>query len=464
MEFQQFFLSCLAHASYLIGSEGIAAVVDPQRDIGIYLDEAERRGLRIAYVIETHLHADFVSGHRELAAITGASIYVGAAAGARFPHVGVKDGDTLSLGTGHLTFLATPGHTLESICVLVTDLARSDEPLAVLTGDTLFIGDVGRPDLSGDRSPQDLAGMLYDSLHAKLLTLPDAVAVYPAHGAGSLCGRQMRPERSSTIGEERRSNYALRVAGRDEFVRLLTAELPERPSYFARDVEINRAGAAPLGELLPPAALRPGEVLTRQDQGALVLDTRAETDFGAAHVPGAVNIGLAGSYASWAGIVIGLDRDVVLVADDHERLRESQLRLARVGIDRVVGALADGMAAWTREDLPVEHVPQITVERLAALIDGDDVQTIDVRRSLEWEQGHVARAVHKPLNTLAAALRDLDPARPTAAYCKGGYRSSIATSLLQRAGFSDVMNVAGGFDAWLACRLPYALEKERSHV
>ncbi len=438
--------------------------MDPQRDIGIYLDEAERRGLRIAYVIETHLHADFVSGHRELAAITGASIYVAAAAGARFPHVGVKDGDALSLGTVHLTFLATPGHTLDSICVLVTDLTRSDEPIAVLTGDTLFIGDVGRPDLSGDRSPRELAGMLYDSLHAKLLTLPDGVAVYPAHGAGSLCGRQMRPERSSTIGEERRSNYALRVASRDEFVRLLTAELPERPSYFARDVEINRAGAAPLGGLLPPAALRPGEVLAKQEAGAVVLDTRIETDFGAAHVPGAVNIGLSGSYASWAGILIGLERDVVLVTDGDAQLRESQLRLARVGIERVVGSLADGMAAWTREDLPVEHVPQITVERLAALVNRDEVQALDVRRPLEWEQGHVPGAVHKPLNTLAAKLNDLDPARPTAAYCQGGYRSSIATSLLQRAGFSDVMNVVGGFDAWLACELPYVVEKERTHA
>jgi glyoxylase-like metal-dependent hydrolase (beta-lactamase superfamily II)/rhodanese-related sulfurtransferase len=457
MYFQQFFLKCLAHASYMIGSDGIAAVVDPQRDIGTYLEEAQNRDLRIAYVIETHLHADFVSGHRELAAMTGAEIYVGAQARAAFPHVPVRDGDELRFGRCSLRFMETPGHTLESICVVVTDLEQSPEPLAVLTGDTLFIGDVGRPDLSGDRTPQDLAAMLYDSLHAKLLTLPDSVGVYPAHGAGSLCGRQMRPERSSTIGVERATNCALRATDREEFVRLLTAELPDRPGYFARDVEINREGAPSLADLLPLAAMRPGELLAKQDEGAIVLDTRPEDEFCAAHIPGAIQIGLSGQYASWAGSLIGVERDVVLVAEDPDRVDESRLRLTRVGIDRVVGYLADGIAAWTREGLPLEQIPQITVEELAQVAAAGEVDVIDVRRTLEWQQGHVPRARHKPLNRLINALDDLEPNRPTAVYCKGGYRSAIGASLLQRTGWRDVMNVIGGFDAWLACDLPYVV-------
>ena len=257
MYFEQFYLTCLAHASYMLGSEGIAAVVDPQRDVAIYLEEAARQNLKIAYVIETHLHADFVSGHRELAARTGATICVGAKAGAKFPHGAMVDGDEIRFGKCVLKFLETPGHTPESMCVLVTDLERSPRPWAVLTGDTLFIGDVGRPDLSPDHTPQQLAGMLHDILHQKLLTLPDDVEVYPAHGAGSLCGRNISPERRSTIGKERAFNYALQPMAREEFVRLLTAELPERPDYFQLDAEINRAGAAPLTELPPLPALSP---------------------------------------------------------------------------------------------------------------------------------------------------------------------------------------------------------------
>jgi hydroxyacylglutathione hydrolase len=457
MFFQQFFLKCLAHASYMIGSDGVAAVVDPQRDIGIYLEEAQRCGFRIAYVIETHLHADFVSGHRELAAITGATIYVGAEAHAAFPHVRVREGDELRFGRCSLRFLETPGHTLESICIVVTDLERSLDPFAVLTGDTLFIGDVGRPDLSGDRTPQELAAMLYDSIHTKLLTLPDFVGVYPAHGAGSLCGRQMRAERSSTIGVERATNCALRARSREEFVRLLTAELPDRPGYFARDVEINREGAPSLADLPPLTALRPGELLAKQDEGAIVLDTRPEDDFCAAHIPGSVHIGLGGQYASWAGSLLGVERDLVLVAEDAGRLAESRLRLTRVGIDRVVGYLADGLAAWTREDLPVEQIPQITVMELARVAGGGEVEVIDVRRVPEWEQGHVDGALHKPLNRLESVLGDLEPSRPIAVYCKGGYRSAIGASLLRRAGFPEVANVIGGFDAWLACELPYVV-------
>src|SRR5580698_249112 len=288
MYFQQFYLTCLSHASYMIGSEGIACVVDPQRDVSLYLDEARAQNLEIRYIIETHLHADFVSGHQELAARTGAEIYLGARAGATFPHVDVHDGDEIRFGRAILRFLETPGHTVESISVTVTDLDRGDAPFAVLTGDTLFIGDVGRPDLAPDLTPQQLAGMLFDSLHQKLIPLGDEVEVWPAHGAGSLCGKQMRPERQSTIGKERALNYALRPRSKDEFVRLLTAELPERPEYFARDAEINRIGAAPLTDLSPLPLLLTEQVIAMRDTGAIVLDTRPSQQFCAGHIPGAV--------------------------------------------------------------------------------------------------------------------------------------------------------------------------------
>jgi len=461
MYFEQFYLACLAHASYMIGSEGVAAVVDPQRDVEIYVEEAARQGLKIVHVIETHLHADFVSGHKELAARTGATIYLGAKAGAKFPHRAVIEGDEIHFGRCVLKFLETPGHTPESMCVLVTDLERSPEPSAVLTGDTLFIGDVGRPDLSPEHTPQQLAGLLYGSLHQKLLTLSDSVEVYPAHGAGSLCGRNISPERRSTIGKERAFNYALQPMRREEFVRLLTAELPERPGYFQLDAEINRAGAPALGELpeLPPFS--PDQVLEKQTAGAAVLDTRPSAQFGAGHVPGAIHIALSGQYASWAGTLIGLDRPIILVAEDPERLQESRMRLARVGIENVVGYLEGGVLAWERAGLRLNQVPQISVLDLYQHLcdQPNEIQVLDVRRPMEWEAGHIGQAVLKPLNKLTTLLADLDPAKLIAVHCKSGYRSSIATSLLECAGYRSVMNVVGGFDAWQAQKLPVGVAK-----
>jgi hydroxyacylglutathione hydrolase len=456
MYFEQFFLSCLAHASYMIGSEGLAAVVDPQRDVDLYLEEASRQKLRIAYIIETHLHADFVSGHRELAARTGAKIFVGARAEATFRHHAVKEGDEILFGRCILRFLETPGHTPEGVCVLVTDLDRSAEPWAVLTGDTLFIGDVGRPDLSPNQTPQELAGLLYDSLHEKLLTLPDDVEVYPAHGAGSLCGRNISPERRSTIGKERAFNYALQRMTREEFVRMLTADLPERPGYFLRDAEINRAGAGALAELPPLPALSPAEVALRQQQGATVLDTRPAVEFGAGHVPGSIHLALSGQYATWAGTLLGLDQTIILVAEDPERLEESRVRLARVGIENVVGSLDGGILAWERAGRKLASVPQISVHDLARRLAEApaEIQVVDVRRPQEWEVGHIAQAALKPLNRLTEMLGGLDRNRTIAVHCKSGYRSSIATSLLLRAGFTSVLNVVGGFDAWQAGQLP----------
>ena len=466
MYFQQFYLTCLSHASYMLGSEAVACVVDPQRDVSLYLDEAREHGLAIRYIVETHLHADFVSGHRELAERTGAAIYLGARAGATFPHVGVKDGDEVRFGRVVLRFLETPGHTLESVSIVVTDLDRGPGPFAALTGDTLFIGDVGRPDLAKDRTPQELAGMLFDSLHQKLLTLGDDVEVYPAHGAGSLCGKQMRPERQSTIGKERALNYALRPSTKEEFVKLLTAELPERPGYFALDAEINRTGAPAIDELSPLAELTAEDVMARQSAGAVVLDTRPAVQFGAGHIPGAVNIALAGQYATWAATLLGLDRDIILVAEDVTQLEESRLRLARVGIERVVGSLEGGMAQWAREQRPVAEIPQVSVEDLnrALASDPGSIQIVDVRRAPEWDDGHIPGAVLMPLQKLESICSDLDRERILAVHCKGGYRSSIAASLLQRAGFKTVMNVIGGYDAWRACSLPAVELKVDSQV
>src|ERR1700731_3296153 len=347
MYFEQFYLTCLAHASYMIGSEGEAAVVDPQRDVDIYLKAADEQNLKIRHIFETHLHADFVSGHKELAARTGAKIYIGARANAGFPHVPLTDGYEVKIGAVRIRALETPGHTPESVCLVITDEItsaitdpqKSAQPCAVLTGDTLFIGDVGRPDLSPMHTPQQLAGLLYDSLHKKLMALPDSVAVYPAHGAGSLCGRSMRAERSSTIGTERLTNYALQIASRNEFIGQLTANLPTRPDYFLEDAEINRSGASTLEELPPLPALSPAEVQGLLHQHANVLDVRAGEEFADGHVQGPINIALAGQFASWAGGILGIHSKPVLIAGSRAQVDEARMRLARVGIEDLRGHL-----------------------------------------------------------------------------------------------------------------------------
>jgi len=464
MVFEQFYLSCLAHASYLLGSEGLAAVVDPQRDVEIYLAEAQKHSLKVTHIVETHMHADFVSGHQELAARTGAKICLSVQAGAEFPHMAVKDGDELHVGRAVLRFLETPGHSVDSISVVVTDPDRSPEPWAVLTGDTLFIGEVGRPDLSPGRTAEELASLLYDSLHQKLLKLPDSVEIYPAHGAGSLCGRNISPERHSTIGKERALNYALRPMSRQDFIKLITADLPERPEYFFRDKEINRAGASALGEVAHLVPLSPAEVARRQREGAVVLDTRPAAQFGAGHVPGSLHIALQGEYASWAGMLIGIGPPVVLVVEDAKRAEESAVRLARVGIENTAGYLDGGILAWQEDERPLGEVSQISVLQLEEELRErpDGMQVIDVRRPMEWKTGHLERARLKPLHQLRESLSDLDHGKPVAAHCKGGYRSSIATSILKGAGFKDVMNVVGGLDAWQAHNLPVVAGSRRA--
>ncbi len=454
MYFEQFYLGCLAQASYMIGSMGEAAVVDPRRDVDVYIEAAKARGLRIRHVIETHLHADFVSGHRELAERTGAKIYFGAKAGARFSHVAVRDGDEIRLGEVTLRFLETPGHTPESVSIVVTDRAKSETPEAVLTGDTLFIGDVGRPDLLGGRvRPEDLAGALYDSLHGKLLRLPDDVKVFPAHGAGSLCGRNISSETSSTIGEQKKFNWALRPMPREEFVKLVTADLPEAPAYFSRDAALNREGPGPLEALPPPPALTPADVAVLQKAGVTVLDTRSSAEYGAGHVPGSLHIGQSGQLASWAGALLSPQGPIVLVAEDEEQMGQTRTRLARVGLENVAGYLAGGIRAWDEAGRPLGRAEQITVDELRERLAEDPaLQLVDVRRPVEYRGGRIARAVPMPLHRLTEDAASLDRSRPVAAICAGGYRSSIATSVLERLGFLRAINVVGGMAAWTGAK------------
>ncbi len=459
MYFEQFYLGCLAHASYLLASEGEAVVVDPQRDVELYLKAAEENGVTIRHIFETHLHADFVSGHKELAARTGAKIYMGAQAGATFAHVPVQDGFELTFGKASIRVLETPGHTSESICLVVTDSEKAPAPWAVLTGDTLFIGDVGRPDLSPRHTPKELAGLLYDSLHQKLLTLGDAVLVYPAHGAGSLCGKNMRAERSSTIGTERLTNYALQIKSREEFVMQLTSNLPARPEYFLKDAEINRTGAAALSDLPPLRPIAPAELNAMLSAGEIALDVRQGEEFAAGHVPGSVNIALSGQFASWAGTVLGLSAQPVLIAGNDAQLKEARLRLARVGIEVLNGYLEGGVAAWKQSGFSLATIAQISVSDLNARLQARDVragnvQVLDVRREGEWDAGHIEGATWWPLDNFRVSPPELDHDAPVAVHCKGGYRSLIASSLLQRAGFKNVINIIGGIDAWQQADLP----------
>ena len=458
MYFKQFYLACLAHASYLIGSDGEAAVVDPQRDVEQYIAEAEAEGLRIKYVVETHLHADFVSGHRELAERTGAQVVFGEKARARFPHRAVLEGDELKVGRVTLRVLETPGHTPEGISLVVVDTQVSSKAQKVLTGDTLFIGDVGRPDLAGasGHTPEAMAALMYDSLHEKLLKLDDAVEVWPAHGAGSMCGRNISKETSSTIGEQRRFNYALAPMPKDEFVRMMTTDLQEAPAYFPKDAEINRAGAQSLSTLTRPAALEADEVASLASQGHVILDIRTAEEFGAGHVPGSINIGLSGQFASWAGALVPLGTPLMLVASDETQADEAFMRLARVGHESVFGYLRGGVDAWRAAGLDVSDVGQVSVEQLRRMIDEQpDLQVLDVRRPAEYAAGHAPRATNAPLSLrLKDEIARLDPVRPVAVICAGGYRSSAATSILKPLGFRRLLNVRGGTGAWVAAGFP----------
>ncbi len=460
MVFKQFYLNCLAHASYLIGDEETrtAAVVDPQRDIERYLEVAAENKLQIKHVILTHLHADFIAGHLELRDRAGATIYLGAKAQAEYRFTPLADGSVVEFGRVRLKALETPGHTPESISILVYDLDRSVEPYAVLTGDTLFIGDVGRPDLRAALgwSANDLGGLLYDSLQSKLLPLPDASLVYPAHGAGSLCGRAISKETVSTIGDQRRLNYALQPMSKKAFIDLVTADQPEAPPYFVYDAVLNSKERPTLDESLErnlkPLAV--DAVLDLQKDGAQILDTRDAEEFGAAHLAGSINIGLGGQYATWAGTMLDREHPIVIVAAPG-RENESAVRLGRIGFDNVAGYLKNGLQSLeSRPDL-VAFVERLSPQFAAELIASSQPPlAVDVRAPREREPKHIGGSVGMPLNHLVENLKDLPKDRPLLVYCAGGYRSSIAASLLKASGFDSVCEIAGGLAAWESANLP----------
>ena len=460
MLLKQFYLPCLAHASYLIGDEetGTAAVVDPQRDTQQYLAFAAEHNLQIKHVFLTHLHADFIAGHLELRDRVGATIYLGASAKAGYVFTPLSDRDILEFGWVRLMALETPGHTPESISIVVYDLNASEtQPHAVLTGDTLFIGDVGRPDLRAALgwSAAELGSRLFDSLHAKLLALPDQSLVYPAHGAGSLCGKSLSKETVSTLGEQRRSNYALQPMSKESFIRVVTADQPDAPAYFTYDAVLNSQERPTLDQTLErvnPVTL--DELLALQEVGAQIVDTRDPAEFAAAHLAGSINIGLNGQYATWVGTVLNREHPIVIIADPG-RENESATRLGRIGFDHVVGYLGDGLQS-------LDSRPQLTAttERLGAqfaaelLSSGEPPLPVDVRTAREHEQKYIAGSLSLPLNHLQGNLEKLPHDRTLLIYCAGGYRSSIAASLLQSHGFLRVREIAGGLAGWEAAKLP----------
>jgi len=455
--FQQYYLDCLSHASYLIGDEssGRAVVVDPQRDVQQYLDDAAAHGLTVERVIETHFHADFLSGHLELAERTGATISYGeAATGEDFPIERLAHGQRIPLGEVELEIRATPGHTPESICVVVREHAGDDVPYGVLTGDTLFIGDVGRPDLltSVGVSAEDLGRQLYRSTREQLLTLPDATRVYPAHGAGSACGKQLSTETVSTIGEQRRVNYALAPMTEDEFVAVVTEGQPVAPLYFAFSATRNRQAHELLDEDQELAPLPLAEVLRLQQEGAAVLDTREAADFANGHLRGSIEVGLGGRFAEYAGDVISPQQPVVLVSEPGTE-HEARIRLGRIGFDRVAGYLDDPVKAFLEHPEAVTRSSRLTAEQLdARRREGVSLQVVDVRNPSEAKLGSIEHSTLIPLGQFVTHLDELDPAMPTVVYCQGGYRSAIAASTLEARGFTDVSDLLGGYEAWAATR------------
>lgn len=452
MIFQQYYLDCLSHASYLIGDQtsGRAVVVDPQRDVAEYIADAEKHRLRIELVIETHFHADFLSGHLELAKATGARIVYSSVAQTEFESVGVADGERYSLGEVTLEFRHTPGHTPESMSVVVYEHAEDAVPYGVLTGDALFIGDVGRPDLlsSIGFTREELADELYDSLHDKLMTLPDATRVFPAHGAGSACGKNLSTDLWSTIGDQKATNYALRAPDKATFMTLVTEGQPPAPGYFVYDAILNRKDRDLLDETKMPAALSYERMREAVDAGAVLVDGRSPEDFALGHLRGAINIGLEGRYAEFAGSVLPSDVDVVLFTEPGREL-EGKNRLARIGFDRVIGYLAEPYQVMLAHRDDVRMASRLTVsafdERVSHL---SGLQIVDVRNPGEVAAGTIPNAITIPVGQLPGRLAELDATKPTVVYCAGGYRSSVAASLLRQRGFRDVSDILGGFGAW----------------
>ena len=452
MKFDQHYLDCLSHASYLIGDESSkkAVVVDPQRDISGYLATADEAGLDIVMVIETHFHADFLSGHLELAAATGAEICYSSVADPEFAHRKIEHGERVSLGEVALEFRHTPGHTPESMSIVVYENADS-APYGVLTGDTLFIGDVGRPDLlaSIGFTREELAERLYDSLHQQLMTLPDDTIVFPAHGAGSACGKNLSTELTSTIGEQRHTNYAIRASSKEAFMAMVTEGQPPAPSYFVYDAVLNRKERDLLDESALPPSMDYAQIQGALANGAMLVDGRDPEEFSRGHLKGAINVGMAGRYAEFAGSIVPPDVDIVLFTDPGQEL-EAKNRLARIGFDRVIGFAAQPYDMLTSHAESTQVASRLTADEFNARVrDLPDLQIVDVRNPGEVTSGTAHDAQTIPVGQLPARLDELDAAKPTVVFCAGGYRSSVAASLLRQKGFGDVSDVIGGYTAWI---------------
>ena len=452
MIFHQYYLDCLSHASYLIGDEttGRAVVVDPQRDVSEYLADASARDLTIELVLETHFHADFLSGHLELAAQTGAEIGLSAVAEPEFEIRRLADGERISLGEVVLEIRHTPGHTPESMSIVVWEHEGDEAPYGVLTGDTLFIGDVGRPDLlaSVGVTREELATKLYDSLHGKLLSLPDSTLVFPAHGAGSACGKNLSTELTSTIGAQRQENYAVLAPDRETFIELVTEGQPPAPGYFALDATLNKQRRALMDETALPAPMTWEEVQSARAAGALLVDGRDPVEFARGHVRGAVNVGLDGRYAEFAGSVVPSDADIVLFVESGTEL-EAKNRLGRIGFDRVLGYVDRPFEVLQTHPDHVDVASRLTPVDLRQRQDElRRIQLVDVRNPGEHALGAVPGAINIPVGQLPGRLTELDPDLPTVVYCAGGYRSSVAASLLRANGFADVSDIVGGYGAW----------------
>lgn len=451
MIIQPFFVKGLAHSSYLLGGTHGCAVIDPDRDLQKYLDAAKELGMTITHIFETHLHADFISGHLDLAEKSGADIYAPKAGNCRFRHTPISEGSTITLDSVRIHVLETPGHTPEHVSYVVTDTARGSDSVAVFCGDTLFVGDAGRPDLFPDMA-ENLASRLYDSLHEKLMKLPDFCEVYPAHGAGSLCGRAMGAKRSSTIGYEKRFNPALQSRDQDEFIRSLTTNMPPAPDHFSRCSDINRQGPSLIQTLSVPIALPPEEFHRKATlANALVLDIRSYDAFGGQHVPESYHIDFGGNFATFAGWVLPHGARILLVTDTADQARDAAVWLHRVGLDHISGYLDGGMFAWAKAGLPCRHVPQLSAEELHhAFVSKHDMVLIDVRASGEYQSFHIENAINIQAPDLRFRHQELDPERPTVLICSTGHRSSLGASILKQHGFHNVFNVAGGMSGYSA--------------
>ena len=451
MYFTQYYLDCLSQASYLVGDEGTgqAVIVDPRRDVAEYLDDATAHGLTIVGIINTHFHADFLSGHLELARETGAWIGYGAAAQPEFEVRSLQDGERISLGDVTLEVMATPGHTPESISVLVYEHADDEVAYGVLTGDALFIGDVGRPDLlaSVGVTADELGRMLYDSVQHKLMSLPDSVRVFPAHGAGSACGKNLSTERQSTIGEQRAFNYACQPMSEAQFLEVVTAGQPPAPAYFIYNATLNKQERGVRDTDAAAPALTVEQVESALAGGAVLLDARDNQEFAAGHLRGALNVPWDGRTAETIGAVLTPEQQVVIMAPEGQE-QDVATRFARIGFDNVLGYVADPEAYLLAHQQDVTRASRLTVGQVADVLASDDAQIVDIRGEGELEAGMLPGARHIPLAQLVSRAGELDPARPVLLYCAGGWRSSVGASLLRHRGFSDVSDVLGGYGAW----------------